>query len=296
MNDDKKALARIFFQLEIYKTEGKSFEDLFASIMNYAEPDFQRIKPWGNIGDRKNDGYIPSKGIYFQVYAPEDIRKSSDKAVKKLESDFSGLLEKWEEVKEYYFVINDKYHGMPPQLSQAIDKIADDYRIKAKVWRANKLEDLVFSLNDDQILTITGQFPNPEELHLDYSTLSEVITHLMKIDISDIQNSDIKYPDWDKKIKFNGLSEIMKKYLEQGFLYVYELDKYLDSRDNFFADDVKDRIRKIYIDKARKFSGDRLFIGIMNTISHKQEKRFQSAAIIIMAKYFEICDIFEEPK
>ena len=296
MNDDKKVIVRILFKLKIHEAEGKSFEDLFARIMNYAKPDFERIKPSGSIGDYKADGRIPSKGIYFQAYGPEDIRKSPANAVKKLASDFSGLLEKWEGVKEYYFVVNDKYHGVPPQLSQAIEKIADDHGIKAKIWRANKLEDLVFSLNDDQILTITGQFPDPEEMQLDYSTLGEVITHLMQIDISDIQDGDIKYPDWDEKIKFNGLSRTMKIYLEQGFLHVHELDKYLDNNSNFFAEDVKDRVRKIYIDKAKEFSGDDLFMKILNTISHKPEPLFQLTAIIIMAKYFEICDIFEEPK
>ena len=185
---------------------------------------------------------------------------------------------------------------MPPQLSQAIEKITADHGIKAGVLGVDKLEDLVFSLNDDQILTITGPFPNPEEMQLDYPVLHKVMAHLMQIDISDIQDGDIKYPDWDEKIKFNGLSETKKELLDHGFLHVYELDKYFDNRSNSFAEDVKDRVRKIYIDKAREFSGDKLFIEIMNTISHKPEQLFQSAAIIIMAKYFEICDIFEEPK
>ncbi len=297
MDDKGKYLARILFKLKIHETEGKSFEDLFAHIMNYSEPDFQRIKPWGSIGDRKNDGYIPSQGIYFQVYAPEDIRKSLGNAIKKLESDFAGLLEKWKEIKAYYFVINDKYHGVPAHLLQAIQKIANDHEIKAEVWGVNKLEDLVFSsLDDDQILSITGSFPNPEEIHLDYSVLDEVITHLMKIDISDIQDGDIKYPNWGEKIEFNGLSEAVKRYLEQGFLHVAELDECLDNNSNFFAEQVKDRVREIYINKAREFSGDKLFMKIMNTISHRQEQLFQFAAIIIMAKYFEICDIFKKPE
>ncbi|MCY4260901.1 MAG: hypothetical protein OXC91_11625 [Rhodobacteraceae bacterium] len=185
---------------------------------------------------------------------------------------------------------------MPPQLSQAIEKITADHGIKAGVLGVNKLEDLVFSLNDDQILTITGLFPNPEEMQLDYPVLHKVMAHLMKIDISDVQDGDIKYPDWGEKIKFNGLSRTMKIYLEQGFLHVHELDKYLDNNSNFFAEDVKDRVRKIYIDKAKEFSGDDLFMKILNTISHKPEPLFQLTAIIIMAKYFEICDIFEEPK
>ena len=195
MDSNKKAIVRKFFKLRILESEGQSFEGLFTCIMQYAGPDFQQIKPWGNIGDRKNDGYIPSKGIYFQVYAPEDISKSMNKAVKKLESDFSGLLEEWKGVKEYHFVINDKYKGVPPQLAQVIQKIDEDYSIKADIWTVNKLEDLVLSLDDDKILTIVGGLPNPADIStLDYGTLGEVIEHLMKLDIS-TQGSVIGYPN-----------------------------------------------------------------------------------------------------
>ena len=50
------------------------------------------------------------------------------------------------------------------------------------------------------------------------------------------------------------------------------------------------------MDKDRDFSGDELFIEIMNSVSPRLQKPFQDAAIIIMAKYFEICEIFKEPK
>ena len=297
MDSNEKAIARKFFKLRILESEGQSFEGLFTCIMQYAGPDFQQIKPWGNIGDRKNDGYIPSKGIYFQVYAPEDISKSMNKAVKKLESDFSGLLEEWKGVKEYHFVINDKYKGVPPQLAQAIQKIAEDHSIKADIFGVNKLEDLVLSLDDDRILTIVDGLPNPADISiLNYGTLGEVIEHLMKVDISSTQDSAIVYPDWGDKIKFNSLSETVEKWLTGGFSHVVALDEYLDSESNFHAEKVKNKIRKIYTDKARDFSGDELFIEIMNAVSPKAEISFQNAAIIIMAKYFKTCDIFEEPK
>ena len=76
MNNEEKTLARHLFVNRLLKANGQKFEDIFTAVMNYAEPDFQQIKPWGNIGDRKNDGYIKSKGIFFQVFAPEEIEKS----------------------------------------------------------------------------------------------------------------------------------------------------------------------------------------------------------------------------
>ncbi len=53
MNVNEKTLVRQLFQNKILKSDGQSFEDMFIDIMNYAEKQFQAIKPWGNIGDRK---------------------------------------------------------------------------------------------------------------------------------------------------------------------------------------------------------------------------------------------------
>jgi hypothetical protein len=46
---EEKAILRILFQNKILKADGQEFEDIFTAVMNYAEPDFRSIKPWGNI-------------------------------------------------------------------------------------------------------------------------------------------------------------------------------------------------------------------------------------------------------
>ena len=107
MNTNEKILAKRLFELTIHKSDGNEFEKLFSKIMSFHDDDFRLIKPWGNIGDRKNDGYIEDKGIFYQVFAPEDIRKSYLSTVSKIVTDFTGLLTQWPEVKEFYFLVND---------------------------------------------------------------------------------------------------------------------------------------------------------------------------------------------
>ena len=157
MTNNQKAQARIFFENRILKADKQAFEDLFTEIMNYKEADFQSIKPWGNIGDRKNDGYIKSRGIFYQVYAPEDIRKSYPDVIKKIKTDFNGLIEQWSNVKEFYFVVNDKYKGVNPDSEQLLQQIKEDNNLQeCKFITANNLENILFSLDDDQIIKVTG--------------------------------------------------------------------------------------------------------------------------------------------
>ena len=297
MNNNEKALARNLFQNKIYKADGQAFEDIFTAIMNYAEPDFQPIRPWGNIGDRKNDGYIESKGIFFQVFAPEDTEKSYPNIIKKLENDFKGLFEKWSPVKKFYFVVNDKYKGVNADCEQAIQKIKKEYNLKDAGFKTAKdLENLLFSLADDQIVAIIGFLPDPNRVKLDYSILNEIICHLMKLPLNQIQDGSIIAPDWDKKIQFNGLNPLTDKYLNNGFIQIGSLDEYLKNNSNFFAEEVKNKIREVYVQKKTEHSGDRLFWEIVNEVSPEANSQYQATLIILMAKYFETCDIFEEPK
>ena len=296
MNNQEKALARQLFKLKLHEANGQAFEDIFTAIMGYAEADFQPIKAWGNIGDRKSDGYIKSKGIFFQVFAPEEISKSYVNVVKKLNDDFEGLIQQWTPVHEFYFVVNDKYKGINADCEQAIQAIKRVYTLKNTGFKTAKdIENLLFTLDDDQIYTITGFFPDPALIQLDYAVLNEVIQHLMSSSLPKASDSAAIYPDWDDKISFNQLARLDAEFLNNGFFQLGSLDEYLNNQSNFFADEVKDKIRQIYIKNKEHYAGSDLFWQIVDDISPKANRSYQSVSIILMAKYFETCDIFEEP-
>ena len=297
MDVQEKTIARILFQNKILKADGQTFEDIFSEIMKYAEADFQQIKAWGNIGDRKNDGYIKNKGIFYQVYAPEDIRKSYINIVSKLKEDFDGLKKQWSPVNEFYFVVNDKYKGVNADSEKIIQEIKISHNlINAGFLTAKDIENALFKLDDDQILSIAGFTPDPAYVkHLDFSILNEVIEHIMKLPLNDGDKSKIVVPDWNEKIKSNVLSESVSQLLNNGSFQLHSLGEYLDNNSDFLSDFLRDKMNEVYLYEKENKSGDELFWAIVNSASPKAEQMYQTSVIVIMSKYFETCDIFEEP-
>ena len=297
MDVQEKTFARHLFQNKILKADGQIFEDIFSSIMNYAETDFQQIKPWGNIGDRKNDGYIKTKGIFYQVYAPEDIRKSYTNVVSKLKKDFDGLKAQWSPVNEFYFVVNDKDNGVNADCEKTIQEIKISHNLNnAGILTVKHLENILFELEDDQIFSITGFIPDPANIkQLDFSILNEVIGHIMQLPLNDGDKPKIVVPEWDEKIKLNVLSEYVSQLLSNGSFQLHSLDEYLNNNSDFLADSLRDKMNEVYSQEKENKSGDELFWAIVNSASPKAEYMYQTSVIVIMSKYFETCDIFEEP-
>lgn len=299
MDAQEKTLARKLFQLQIHEADGQKFEDIFTKIMNYSEPDFQQIKAWGNIGDGKCDGRIKSKGIYFQVFAPEDIRKSYVNVIKKLEKDFDGLIKEWSPVNEFYFVVNDRYDGVNKDCDKKIQEIKETHNLKKAGFMTPKdLENILFDLEDDQIISVVDFLPDPMRIKtLKFSILNEIIGYIMGLQLPQTKDSSIVLPEWEEKITFNNLTSLTAQYLNNGYCQTGSLNQYLKNNGDFLAEELKNKMRQLYVlEKNKGLKNDDLFWSIVNQASPKAEFSFQAAVIVIMAKYFETCDIFEEPK
>ena len=64
----------------------------------------------------------------------------------------------------------------------------------------------------------------------------------------------------------------------------------------FLSNSLKEKLSDTYETFKGKEAGDSLFLSILNTLTPIQQYAYQCVVIVIMAKYFETCDIFEEPK
>ena len=93
------------FENLFLRSKGDEFQNFFARLMGFAyKADFMACRPWGNIGDRKNDGFLKSDRRIFQVYAPNEIEAA--KTITKITEDFEGAKVYWSK----YF---DKWTSAP---------------------------------------------------------------------------------------------------------------------------------------------------------------------------------------
>jgi hypothetical protein len=144
------------FQKRIFSISGTEFQSFFEDIMEKAHADFKKVPSGG--GDGGNDGWIKESGSYYQVYAPDYPHTKDSDAAKKLEKDFEALKINWgdkiKEIKEYYFVFNDKYSGSkkPHVIIAKLEET--NPKVNFKLMLAKDLEKVFFGLDEKDILSL----------------------------------------------------------------------------------------------------------------------------------------------
>lgn len=104
----------LVFENKRLNASGEEFQKLFEDIMVRAKSGFIRIRPYGNIGDRKCDGLFRLDSTFYQVYSPDELKQAD--LQKKIDEDLDGAIQNWEkELKKWIFVYNVK-RGLPPNI------------------------------------------------------------------------------------------------------------------------------------------------------------------------------------
>lgn len=307
MNVNEKTLARILFRSKIAFANGQAYEDLFVDVMRRDSSDFVPVKPQGRVGDRKNDGYNRTTGCYYQVFAPENPAMKQQAAVKKLKTDFSGLMAYWDTitpVREFHFAFNDKYSGAFPEMIADLAAIEKSYKLDdCSCFLAQHLEERLLLLPDDAIQAVIGYIPDPGTLlQLDYSILNEVIGHIMTYKGEIAPSQLLKAPDFEHKITFNFLSPPVGALLRSASYQVGILEGYFALNSVFAKQSIRNTLNQMYQNALAKLQdveeakrGDLVFFEILNTAAPGKMKAVRDAVLVVMAYFFESCDIFEDP-
>lgn len=304
----RRFYARRMFELRVHKAAGTAYEELFRQVMQRRYPDFVPMRPYGKLGDRKNDGYIKSQGLFFQVYAPLEPKVQLAAAVRKAEQDFAGLKKNWESthpINGYRFVFNDKFLGSVEPIEKALAAIEKAHGIEARVFLAKDLESEFFQLTLEEMQDVLGAIiPEPGLIEdAKYDAVRDVVEYVLNMSALPIPPEKLIAPELDAKIRFNGLTAPVADLLRSAAYQVDVVDDYFSTRGGNPRQELRDHLAAIYSNQrdttqAENGSPDELFFGLLDTLTpptDRMKAAVKTAALVILAYYFEACDIFEVP-
>ena len=229
MDDErtKRAWYRIAFERDFLKKKGNAFQDYFADVMEKRYPgDFIRVRPWGNVGDRKNDGYLRSQRTLFQVYAPNEL--SASEAIEKIDEDFRGALPHWRDYFDTWIFIHNSPQGLGPDVTKKLLDLAKDHpEITTTSWGFEEISRVALSIPEDDLIALLGgiiALTNAEVKDVTYDDLKIVLTSIARQ--SQIPDPDVR-PVPPEKLAYSGLSEDASYLLKLGMLKSDRVRKFL---------------------------------------------------------------------
>jgi len=294
--EDSRAYYEKALECAFLRLKGNAFQDFFADLMEkrYPNGDFIRVRPWGNVGDRKNDGYLRSKRILFQVYAPNEMRVAD--ALAKIEEDFHGALPYWKEYFDMWSFVHNARDGLSPDITRKLlDHDREHEDVSVKFWGYEDLRGVLFELSEEDVVSLLGPAPSSKDfLSLGFEDLKAVLNFIKKQPVSPTPKINSVPKD---KIEINQLPPDTETLIHAGMRKSVSVGKFLKQYpDPEYGDQVVQTFRTRYEQlKSQGLKPDDIFLGLQIFAGGEQTKdpKHQAAVFSVLAYLFKQCDIFE---
>ncbi len=285
------------FENAFLRAKGDEFQTFFERLMGSAyKADFMACRPWGNQGDRKNDGFLKSERRLFQVYAPNEIEAS--KAVAKITEDFEGAKVHWGKHFDKWTFVHNATDGLPPHVQKLLlDFESENAGITLEPWGLEELR-LVFRRVSSEDRTVwLGAAPTDEtKAALGFKDIQLVLESLAgRAAPSNTPVKDVP----PGKIEANDLSENVAVLLKGGMTKASLVSAFLDT---WHDETLGERLAVAFRAEYRRLKGtmhpNQIFAALQTWVGGDRilTPEHQMAVLTVLAYYFETCDIFEEPK
>jgi C-terminal domain 10 of the ABC-three component (ABC-3C) systems len=289
------------FQLSFLKAKGDTFQQFFEKLMGKVYPyDFKACRPWGNVGDKKNDGYLQSKRILFQVYAPNEM--SAKQAISKINEDFEGAKEHWKKYFDEWIFVHNTHDGrLSPQIIERLEELRQENpQIKIGHWG---YEELLIEFQKLNITSLESWFGVVFDIttyaNLGYDQLQAVLQYIQVETPSD--SNDVREVS-QGKIEANMLSPVVADFLKIGMQKFRLVEGFFNNwRDPNYETQLANAFKNKYIeirDQSPATLPGMIFAELEewaggNVTRTPTEK---AAVLAILAYFFDKCVIFEDSK
>lgn len=287
------------FTIAFLRAKGDAFQGFFETLMSKAyKNDFLACRPWGNVGDKKNDGYLPSARIIYQIYAPNELKESE--ARKKITEDFEGAKNHWEKYfDEWTFVHNAQDGRLGPHIIELLRDIQKNnpnikighcgYEEMLTTFRKLSLQDLESWFGPS--LTMEAN------VNLGFSDLAAVLTHIRIAFVP--ATSEVK--DVSRgKIEANLLSHAVADFLKIGMQKSPLVAQFFNnSRNPTYGEQIAQAFNNEYIrlrGMAPQIHPDEIFgrLEVWAGGTENTTPLHKAAVLAVMAYLFDKCEIFED--
>ncbi|MFV8751795.1 ABC-three component system protein [Nannocystaceae bacterium ST9] len=294
MDDFARHHFELSYKVAFLEKKGDAFQSFFSEIMEKRYPnDFQRVRPWGAIGDRKNDGYWRSQHTLFQCYAPNEL--SAKECIAKIDEDFEGALPYWKEHFGTWVFVHNSRIGLGPEVLARLRELERDHDgIIVRQWGFEELRQRLFELDEAELAAILGPAPTRRVmLELGLDDLAPVLDQIGRL--PPIPPDQLR-PVPASKLEYNQLSDDASALLRAGMSKAPLVGNYFvrtpESQDRIAAS-----FRSEYERLREGQAPDAVFVGLQKLAGGGQisTPTHQAAVLACLAYFFETCDIFEEP-
>ena len=258
--------------------------------------DFIRVRPAGNVGDRKCDGYLRRINCVFQVYAPR--RVNTNRWLDKIDEDFHGAQKQWELMRAWTLVHN-QHDGLPPDIAQAVLKLQDNNpQLTIDHWKPGQLLELSDNLSETQLIRLFGHPPREQDMRtLDRNDIAVAVRGLASEAVSWQPGIDLPVVD-PRKLRYNELSEPSRRLITAGIAQSSMVDGYFVNNvsDMNLRDRIAGLMKQEWLRLRPTATPDVAFHRLLDHISaNAQGSRALTASLALLAYLFETCDIFDNP-
>ncbi|PIS38358.1 MAG: hypothetical protein COT35_01245 [Nitrospirae bacterium CG08_land_8_20_14_0_20_52_24] len=285
------------FENAFLRAKGSEFQTFFEKLMGLAyKADFMACRPWGNRGDRKNDGFIKSERRLFQVYAPNEMTEA--KATAKIQEDFEGAKAYWGTHFDKWVFAHNAVNGLPPHVQKVLlDFEAQNAGITVEPWGLEEFRAIFRRLTLDDMQLWFGIVPTDEtKARLGFKDLQVVLETIASRTV--IHGQAVK--DVPRgKIEANALSESVATLLKAGMAKAPLVkDFFYQWHDITLGERIATSFRTKYEALYGEFSPNQIFAELQGWAGggERGSPDHEISVLTVIAYFFERCDIFEEPR
>ena len=293
----EQAFYELKFETLFLRAKGDEFQTLFERLMGLAyKADFMACRPWGNQGDRKNDGFLKSEQRLFQVYAPNEMEAA--KAIAKINEDFEGAKSHWGEHFNKWVFAHNATGGLPPHVQQQmLDFEKINPGITLEPWGLDEFRLIFRKISKDDLHSWLGPVCTDEsKARLGFQDLQVVLESLgQRITPANVPVKDVPMG----KIEANALSESIVTLIKSGMVKAPLVEAFFAQwHDEALGERVAEAFRTEYQRLRGRMSPSQIFMELQTWVGGTQRgsPEHEVAVVTVIAYYFERCDIYEPPR